>query len=141
MAQLIVRNIEDDVKDRLVQRARRHGHSMEEEVRDHSARCGSGRHEARAELDFGTRLANFSQAPSRLPEIEEFKGYQARPAVSTLSRAATCDHPRHQRHLGLHAAEKEQARGRTGSNRQPAESIWTTTDHALRACAMASRSW
>lgn len=34
MAQLIVRNLEDDVKARLQVRARRHGRSTEEEVRD-----------------------------------------------------------------------------------------------------------
>lgn len=34
MAQLIVRNLEDDVRDKLRDRAQRHGRSMEEEVRD-----------------------------------------------------------------------------------------------------------
>jgi plasmid stability protein len=34
MAQLVVRNIETSVKTRLKQRARKNGHSMEEEVRD-----------------------------------------------------------------------------------------------------------
>lgn len=34
MAQLIVRNLEDDVRDKLRDRAQTHGHSMEEEVRD-----------------------------------------------------------------------------------------------------------
>jgi antitoxin FitA len=34
VAQLVVRNIEADVKLRLQRRARRHGRSMEEEVRD-----------------------------------------------------------------------------------------------------------
>jgi antitoxin FitA len=34
MAQLVVRNIENEVKVRLQRRARRHGRSMEEEVRD-----------------------------------------------------------------------------------------------------------
>lgn len=34
MAQLLVRQIEDDVKQRLQQRAARHGVSMEEEVRE-----------------------------------------------------------------------------------------------------------
>ena len=34
MAQFVVRNIENGVKDRLQRRARRNGHSMEEEVRD-----------------------------------------------------------------------------------------------------------
>ncbi len=34
MAQLVVRNLEDAVKSRLQRRAKRHGRSMEEEVRD-----------------------------------------------------------------------------------------------------------
>ena len=34
MAQLVVRNLEDDVKVRLQRRARRHGRSTEEEVRE-----------------------------------------------------------------------------------------------------------
>jgi plasmid stability protein len=34
MAQMVVRNIESTVKDRIQRRARRHGRSMEEEVRD-----------------------------------------------------------------------------------------------------------
>jgi antitoxin FitA len=34
MAQLLVRNLENDVKAKLQRRAKRHGHSMEEEVRE-----------------------------------------------------------------------------------------------------------
>lgn len=34
MAQILVRNVEDDVKARLQRRAARHGRSMEAEVRD-----------------------------------------------------------------------------------------------------------
>jgi len=34
MAQLLVRNLENDVKTKLQRRAKRHGRSMEEEVRD-----------------------------------------------------------------------------------------------------------
>ena len=34
MAQLVVRNLDDDVKERLQQRAKKHGHSMEAEVRE-----------------------------------------------------------------------------------------------------------
>lgn len=34
MAQIIVRNLDDDVRDRLRDRAQSHGRSMEEEVRD-----------------------------------------------------------------------------------------------------------
>jgi plasmid stability protein len=34
MAQLLVRNLEDELKTRLQRRAKRHGHSMEAEARD-----------------------------------------------------------------------------------------------------------
>jgi plasmid stability protein len=34
MAQLLVRNLEDELKTRLERRAKRHGHSMEAEARD-----------------------------------------------------------------------------------------------------------
>jgi antitoxin FitA len=34
MAQILVRDIEDDIKERLQRRAARHGHSMEAEIRD-----------------------------------------------------------------------------------------------------------
>ncbi len=34
MAQILVRDIENDVKERLQRRAVRHGHSMEAEIRD-----------------------------------------------------------------------------------------------------------
>ncbi|MGO9574182.1 MAG: FitA-like ribbon-helix-helix domain-containing protein [Terriglobales bacterium] len=37
MAQFVVRNIENIVKVRLQRRARRHGHSMEEEAREISS--------------------------------------------------------------------------------------------------------
>lgn len=82
MAQLIVRNIDDDVKERLVQRARRHGRSMEEEVR--LILRSAVREEMKPEADagFGTRLADFFQRHgfSEL-DIEELKGQEARPAT------------------------------------------------------------
>jgi plasmid stability protein len=34
MAQVLVRNLDDSVRDKLRDRAARHGHSMEEEIRD-----------------------------------------------------------------------------------------------------------
>ena len=55
MAQLIVRNIEGDVKARLQARARRHGRSTEEEVRDilrHAVRD-----EGSAKPGLGSRIA------------------------------------------------------------------------------------
>ncbi len=51
MAQILVRNLEDRLKGRLQHRAKRHGHSMEEEAReilrnalreDETPKCGLG---------------------------------------------------------------------------------------------------
>jgi len=42
IAQLVVRNIEDDVKERLQRRAKKHGCSLEELVRDILSRRGKG---------------------------------------------------------------------------------------------------
>ena len=81
MAQLIVRNIEDDVKDRLVQRARLHGHSMEEEVRTILRDAVHEEMKPEPDLGLGTRLANFFAKHNFDVEIEELKGHQARPAV------------------------------------------------------------
>lgn len=55
MAQVIVRNIEDDVKLGLKQRASRHGWSMEEEVRQILRRAVS--EEGRARPKLGSRIA------------------------------------------------------------------------------------
>ena len=81
MAQLIVRNIEDDVKEQLAQRARRHGRSMEEEVR-HILRIAVHADMKAPDTAFGTRLVNFF-AEHGLDEldIEEMKGGEARPAT------------------------------------------------------------
>lgn len=58
MAQLIVRNIPEDVKRRLKLRARRRGRSLEAEVRDilDKASCETGERERDGEA-FATRLA------------------------------------------------------------------------------------
>lgn len=58
MAQLIVRNIEDNVKEMLVNRAKRHGHSMEEEVRSILRKAVSETEPGRTDSGFGTRLAH-----------------------------------------------------------------------------------
>ena len=59
MAQLIVRNIEEEVKDRLAQRARRHGWSMEEQVRDIPREAVLDDKKAAPHTGLGTRLAAF----------------------------------------------------------------------------------
>jgi antitoxin FitA len=55
MAQVIVRNIEDDVKAGLKRRASQHGWSMEEEVRQILRRAVS--EEGRAPVRLGSRIA------------------------------------------------------------------------------------
>jgi plasmid stability protein len=55
MAQLIVRNLEDDVKRRLQRRAARHGRSMEDEVRD--ILRDAVKHEDQRTVGLGTEIA------------------------------------------------------------------------------------
>ena len=56
MAQLVVRNIENNVKARLQRRARRNGRSMEEEVRD-ILRAAVHKDEEKSEFGLGTEIA------------------------------------------------------------------------------------
>jgi plasmid stability protein len=77
MAQLVVRNIENGVKDRLQRRARRHGHSMEEEVRDilrsavKEAELPSG--------GLGTEISSLFAESGLNSDIPELRGYQIKP--------------------------------------------------------------
>lgn len=58
MAQLVVRNLPDDVKDRLKRRAKSHGHSLEAEVRAIlEAATRSATIRATDEKGFGTMMA------------------------------------------------------------------------------------
>lgn len=78
MAQFTVRNLEEDVKARLKQRAARHGFSMEEEVRQILRNAVKG--EARPATGLGSRIATrFAQQglPEDLPEL---RGATAQPA-------------------------------------------------------------
>ena len=79
MAQLIVRNLEDDVRDRLRVLAAKHGRSMEEEVRE-ILREAALRASIAVNIQLGTRLAERFQTHSLDREIEEFKGQPAKPA-------------------------------------------------------------
>ena len=78
MAQLVVRNLEDDVKAKLQQRAKRHGRSTEEEVRD-ILRAAVLRDEGR-QPGLGTRIAERFKGIGFKEDIPEFKGQAARPA-------------------------------------------------------------
>jgi plasmid stability protein len=78
MAQLIVRNIDEDVKRRLRERAERRGKSMEAEARDilSSALAET----ERPSVGLGTRIAARFAGLGLDSEIEELRGEEARPA-------------------------------------------------------------
>jgi plasmid stability protein len=79
MAQLIVRNLENEVKKRLQLRAIRHGCSMEEEVRDilRNAVKDDYRHPT---AGLGTELAALFAGIGFDAEIAELHGHVIRPA-------------------------------------------------------------
>lgn len=78
MAQLVVRNLDDDVKAKLRQRARRRGRSVEAEVRDILADAVKGEHAAAPPL--GSRLAARFARVGLTQAIPELRGQPARPA-------------------------------------------------------------
>jgi plasmid stability protein len=81
MAQLTVRNLEQSVKTRLQRRAKRHGHSMEEEVRDILRNAVKGK-DAEDEVGLGTRIQRrFAGIGFREGEIPELRGQPVRPAI------------------------------------------------------------
>ncbi len=78
MAQLVVRNLDDNVKAKLRRRARRHGRSTEAEVRDILRNAVNNENRARAPL--GSRLATRFARIGLTREIAELRGQPARPA-------------------------------------------------------------
>jgi len=78
MAQLVVRQLDDEVKAKLQRRARRHGRSTEEEVRDILRNAVKGEEVSGSAL--GSKLtARFARIGLR-EEIPELRGQTARPA-------------------------------------------------------------
>jgi plasmid stability protein len=77
MAQLIVRGIEEDVKRRLQERASRHGHSMEEEVR--VILRNVLKEDGRPVPPLGSRLADRFKGLGLDREIPELRGEEATP--------------------------------------------------------------
>ncbi|HKN76006.1 MAG TPA: Arc family DNA-binding protein [Candidatus Acidoferrum sp.] len=76
MAQLVVRKIEDEVKDKLRRRAKRHGRSVEEEVRE-ILRDATKREGKRSRL-LGTEIARLFRgaglkAGERIRELREIE--------------------------------------------------------------------
>ncbi len=78
MAQLVIRNIEDDVKERLRLRAHRRGRSMADEVRE--ILCNAVMSEPRNEEGAGTRMAKRFAGIGLDFEIPEMKERERRHA-------------------------------------------------------------
>jgi antitoxin FitA len=81
MAQLLVRNLDDDVKERLRQRAARRGHSMEEEVRD-ILRAAADQDLPPVSLPLGTRISQRFAGLGLTIEFPELRGEAASPPIS-----------------------------------------------------------
>lgn len=80
MAQLIVRNLEDDIRDKIRALAAAHGRSMEEEVRE-ILRTAALRSPRRSLIGLGTRLVErFRGCDLQEGEIEELRGNPPQPA-------------------------------------------------------------
>ena len=77
MAQVVVRNIEDDVKARLKQRADQHGWSMEEEVRQILRNAVAERVQPPVKL--GSRIAARFAGVGLLGELPQLHGQAAAP--------------------------------------------------------------
>jgi plasmid stability protein len=79
MAQVVVRDIEEDVKVRLKRLAERHGCSMEEEIRQilRNATKDSSRPIAR----IGSRIAARFDGKGLTVDLPELRGHAVRPAA------------------------------------------------------------
>ena len=77
MAQLVVRNIEREVKSKLQRRASRHGRSMEEEVRD--ILRDAVKDENIPAVGLGTEIASLFKNAGLEDEVAEFRGYKIAP--------------------------------------------------------------
>jgi antitoxin FitA len=78
VAQLVVRNIENVVKTRLQRRARRHGRSMEEEVRDILRSAVSN--EGTPSGGLGTDISRFFTKTGLESDVAELRGHAITPA-------------------------------------------------------------
>lgn len=77
MAQVVVRNIEDDVKARLKQRATQHGWSMEEELRQILRQAVA--EQGQAPVKLGSRIAARFAGVGLSGELPQLPGQAAAP--------------------------------------------------------------
>jgi plasmid stability protein len=78
VAQFVVRHLEDDVAEKLKQRAKRHARSMEDEVR-HILRTAVREHPS-SRQKLGTRIAQRFQRVGLTRDLPQFRGVAARAA-------------------------------------------------------------
>jgi antitoxin FitA len=78
MAQILIRQLEDDVKAKLQRRARHHGRSTEEEVRE--ILRNAVRDEDRPPTRLGSRIAARFANVGLDEDIVELRGHPVRPA-------------------------------------------------------------
>lgn len=78
MAQLVVRQLDDSVKEKLQRRARRHGRSTEEEIRE--ILRNAVRTEGSIRTTLGSRIAARFRRVGLDEEIPELRGQSALPA-------------------------------------------------------------
>ena len=79
MAQLVVRNLDNTIKTRLQRRARRNGHSMEEEVRTILRRAVNEPEALAGGL--GTEISALFSKTGLDSDIPELRGHELRPAA------------------------------------------------------------
>jgi plasmid stability protein len=77
MAQLVVRRIENSVKERLQRRAKRNGRSMEEEVRDILRNAVKEKNAPKGGL--GTEIAALFSKVGFTSDVPEFRGHEIKP--------------------------------------------------------------
>jgi len=80
MAQILVRKLDDEVKEKLRKRARRHGRSTEEEVRDILREAVKSEGEDKS-VGLGTRIAARFRRIGLKEDIPELRGHEVEPAV------------------------------------------------------------
>jgi antitoxin FitA len=78
MAQILIRQLDDDVKTKLQQRARRHGRNTEEEVRE--ILSNAVRDEGRPPRRLGSQIAARFEELGLEEDIPELRGQPVRPA-------------------------------------------------------------
>jgi plasmid stability protein len=72
MAQFVVRNLEDDIAEKLKQRAKRHARSMEDEVR-HILRAAAQERPERTQK-LGSRIAKRFRGAGLTSDLPELRG-------------------------------------------------------------------